>query len=48
MGHSSIKVTLDVYGLLVPGLNRQAMNRLPASNSATPAQQGQKQEKEAV
>jgi integrase len=29
MGHSSIKVTVDVYGHLVPGANRQAMNKLP-------------------
>ena len=26
MGHSSIKVTVDVYGHLVPGANRQAVN----------------------
>ena len=31
MGHSSIKVTVDVYGHLVPGSNRQAVNRLPTS-----------------
>ena len=29
MGHSSIKMTVDVYGHLVPGANRQAVNRLP-------------------
>jgi integrase len=29
MGHSSIKVTVDVYGHLVPGANRQAVNKLP-------------------
>jgi integrase len=29
LGHSSIKVTVDVYGHLVPGANRQAVNRLP-------------------
>ena len=28
MGHSSISVTVDVYGHLVPGSNRQAVNRL--------------------
>ena len=27
-GHSSIKMTVDVYGHLVPGANRQAVNRL--------------------
>jgi integrase len=30
LGHSSIKITVDVYGHLVPGANRQAVNRLPA------------------
>ena len=29
LGHSSIKITVDVYGHLVPGSNRQAVNRLP-------------------
>ena len=28
LGHSSIKMTVDVYGHLVPGANRQAMDRL--------------------
>ncbi len=30
LGHSSIKITVDVYGHLVPGANRQAVNRLPS------------------
>lgn len=30
LGHSSIKVTLDVYSHLIPGANREAVNRLPA------------------
>lgn len=29
LGHSSIKITVDVYGHLIPGANRQAVNRLP-------------------
>jgi integrase len=29
LGHSSIKMTADIYGHLVPGANRQAVNRLP-------------------
>jgi integrase len=29
LGHASIKMTVDVYGHLVPGSNRQAVNRLP-------------------
>jgi hypothetical protein len=28
MGHSSIKVTVDIYGHLVPGGNRQAIDKL--------------------
>ncbi len=31
-GHSSIKVTVDIYGHLVPGANRAAVNRLPGRN----------------
>ncbi len=38
LGHSSIKVTVDIYGHLVPGANRQEMNRLPSLKPATPAQ----------
>jgi integrase len=30
LGHGSIKITVDVYGHLVPGANRQAVNRLPS------------------
>jgi integrase len=39
-GHSSIKVTVDRYGKLVPGENRDAMDRLGESlkKPATPAQ----------
>jgi integrase len=48
LGHSSIRVTVDVYGHLVPGANRQAVNRLPAAKSATGLQPSQKQEKEAI
>lgn len=39
MGHNSIQVTVDVYGHLVPGGNRAAVDRLDdAQPSATPAQ----------
>lgn len=34
MGHSSIKVTVDVYGHLVPGANKKAVNKLPTGDSA--------------
>jgi integrase len=33
LGHASIKMTVDVYGHLVPGANRQAVNRLPLPSS---------------
>lgn len=42
MGHSSIQVTVDLYGHLIPGGNKQAVDRLDTPvglpNSATPAQ----------
>jgi integrase len=28
MGHSSIQITVDIYGHIVPGSNRKAVNRL--------------------
>ena len=28
MGHSSIQLTVDIYGHLVPGGNRQAVDKL--------------------
>jgi integrase len=28
MGHHSIKITVDIYGHLVPGANKQAVDRL--------------------
>ncbi|MBN1547394.1 MAG: site-specific integrase [Syntrophaceae bacterium] len=37
LGHSSIKITVDVYGHLVPGSNRQAVNRLPSIIDCIPA-----------
>ena len=33
LGHASIKMTVDVYGHLVPGANREAVNRLPSLSS---------------
>src|SRR5262245_29533001 len=38
LGHSSIKMTVDIYGHWIPGANRQAVNRLPGLHSAAPAQ----------
>ena len=31
MGHSSIQVTVDLYGHLIPGVNTQAVDRLDTS-----------------
>jgi integrase len=39
LGHSSIQMTVDVYGHLIPGANRQEVNRLDDTQpTATPAQ----------
>ena len=42
MGHSSIQITVDTYGHLIPGANRRAVDRLDDRNqqqpAATPAQ----------
>ena len=45
LGHHSIQITVDTYGHLIPGANRQAVNRLgdaewrtTGGKSATPAQ----------
>ena len=35
LGHSSIKMTVDIYGHWIPGANRQAVNRLPGLNTAS-------------
>jgi|CXWL01.1.fsa_nt_gi hypothetical protein len=41
MGHSSIQVTVDLYGHLIPGVNTQTVDRLDTSvlqhDSAAPA-----------
>jgi integrase len=34
LGHNSIKMTVDVYGHLVPGANRAAVNRLTGVSSS--------------
>jgi integrase len=36
LGHSSIQVTVDVYGHLVPGSNRAAVDRLDAAPICIP------------
>src|SRR5215467_3230644 len=53
LGHSSIKMTLDIYAHWIPGANRKAVNRLPslpakARRLATVATETQKQESPGV
>jgi integrase len=36
MGHSSIQVTVDIYGHLIPGTNRQAVDRLDDATGRNP------------
>lgn len=40
MGHSSIKITVDTYGHLVPGGNRQAVDRLDDVDTGNSKDQG--------
>jgi integrase len=37
MGHSSIQVTVDIYGHLIPGANRSAVDRLDDASVRNPA-----------
>lgn len=37
LGHSSIQVTVDIYGRFIPGANRQAVERLAAATAESPA-----------
>jgi integrase len=37
LGHSSIQVTVDTYGHLIPGANRAAVDRLDDATSCNPA-----------
>jgi integrase len=36
LGHSSIQVTVDTYGHLIPGANRAAVDRLDDATSRNP------------
>jgi integrase len=50
-GHSSIRLTVDIYGHLIPGANREAVNRLPSPGrnlSATKADSEAKSQLRAV
>jgi integrase len=41
LGHSSIQVTVDIYGHLVPGSNRAAVDRLDTLPISIPAASGE-------
>ena len=43
LGHSSIKIIVDVCGHLAPGANRQAVNRLPSLGGVQAPPQKEKQ-----
>jgi integrase len=34
-GHTSIQMTVDIYGHLIPSSNREMVNRLDSQQSAT-------------
>ena len=36
LGHGSIRMTVDTYGHLVPGANRQAVDKLPSLDASDP------------
>ncbi len=36
LGHHSIQITVDTYGHLIPGANREAVNRLAAMIEIAP------------
>jgi integrase len=36
MGHHSIKITVDIYGHLVPGANKAAVDRLDDTSVRNP------------
>jgi len=36
LGHSSIKITVDIYGHLIPSSNRAAVNRLDNPHPSAP------------
>jgi hypothetical protein len=41
MGHSSIQVTVDLYGHLIPGGNKQAVDRLDGGEFLEPSKPGE-------
>ena len=43
LGHYSIQMTVDIYGHLIPGSNRQAVNRLDTQQDTTYTQPEKKE-----
>jgi integrase len=43
LGHSSIEVTVDIYGHLIPGSNRESVNRLDSQPNAPQPQPREKE-----
>jgi integrase len=41
LGHASIQLTVDTYGHLIPGANRQAVDRLDDATIRNPAATGE-------
>jgi integrase len=41
LGHTSIQMTVDIYGHLIPSSNRESVNRLDSQPGATPPQPAQ-------
>ena len=48
LGHSSIKVTVDLYGHLVPGGSRQAVDRLDTTVTLSPSQASEETQQSAT
>ena len=46
LGHSSIRMTVDVYGHLVPGAHREVMNTLPSLDGSGPGIRAVNEEQE--
>jgi len=44
LGHSSIQVTVDIYGHLIPGANRSAVDKLDAQPIRNPDATGSRRE----
>jgi integrase len=48
LGHSSIQMTVDIYGHLIPSSNREMVNRLDTQQSTTPPQSAEKEKAQPI